>query len=617
MSREAGKKGQKVKRVKQVDQVDQEVVERDFDDDTENASNESDIKLIRRLVKESLGKNKLKFSLALFFMLLMAGATAGMAWIMRSAINEVFLNRDTTAMWLIAGTVLLLSITKGFSDFAQTVLMTKVGNSIIANYQSQIFRKLLFLDVPFFTNVHSSKLIARVTNNARAARDLVILIATSFGRDFFTLLGLLGVMIAQDPILSLAALAIGPFVVLGVISMMRRIRALADQEFKGTAQIIQSTQETFQGIRTVKAFTLEDEMQGRFDETVRSLEQRRNAIARIGAAMSPLMETLGGVLIASMIVYAGWQTIFAGKTPGEFMAFIAAFLLAYEPAKRLANMQVSLQRNLRGARKMFYLLDMEAPEKPRPGAALLPEPLKGEISLSNIVFGYKRTPVIHDVSLSAKSGEIVALVGPSGSGKSTLYALIQRFYEPWSGEILIDGVNIATLDHASLRKAIGVVSQEVNLFSGTIAENIRLGRPGASDEELRAAADAAMATKFIQLLPEGFDTPIGERGATLSGGQAQRIAIARAILKQAPILLLDEATSALNSETEADIRQAITTLMKGKTTLVIAHRLSTIAKANRIYMLTDGHVSDCGTHDELQRRSEAYRRLFGAEIELQ
>lgn len=589
--------------------------EPDFDDDTESDKG-SNWKLIRRLARDSLGDYRGRLAGALFFMLLMAGSTAGLAWIMRSAINQVFLEKNATAMWGIAASVLLLAITKGFADFAQTVMMTKIGNGIVSKYQSRIFKKLLSLDVAFFTRVHSSKLIARVNNNARAAKDVILLIITSVGRDFLTLLALMGVMIAQDPLLSLAALAIGPFVIIGVMTLVRKARALADAEFKGMSQIIQSTQETFQGIRTVKAFTLEDEMQARFEETVHSVERRRNAIARIGAIMSPLMETLGGVLIASVLVYAGWQTIFAGKTPGEFMSFIAAFLLAYEPAKRLANVQVSLQRNLRGAHKMYKLLDMEAPEAPV-AVSDVALPAGGEIVLSDIVFGYGKKEVIHGVSITARSGEIVALVGPSGSGKSTLFSLVQRFFTPWSGSIMIGGVDISTIDHASLRKGIGVVSQEVNLFAGTIAENIRLGRPDAGAAEVRAAADAAMATKFIEQLPQGFDTLIGERGTTLSGGQAQRIAIARAMLKQAPILLLDEATSALDAETERDVREAISALMKSKTTLVIAHRLSTIAKADRIYLLVDGRVIDSGTHPQLKSRSEIYRRLFATEIELQ
>lgn len=588
--------------------------EPEFDDTQDDSS--SNWKLIRRLARDSLADYRGRLAAALFFMLLMAGSTAGMAWIMRSAINQVFLEKNATAMWGIAAMVLLLAITKGFADFAQTVIMTKIGNGIVSTYQSRIFRKLLSLDMTFFTRVHSSKLIARINNNARAGKDVILLIITSVGRDFVTLLALLAVMIVQDPLLSLAALAIGPFVIIGVITLVRKARALADAEFKGMSQIIQSTQETFQGIRTVKSFTLEDEMQARFEDTVHSVERRRNAIARIGAIMSPLMETLGGVLIASVLVYAGWQTIFAGKTPGEFMSFIAAFLLAYEPAKRLAGVQVSLQRNLRAAHKMYTLLDMESLEVPV-ATPTLSAPLGGEIVMSDIVFGYGKKEVIHGVSITARSGEIIALVGPSGSGKSTIFSLIQRFFKPWSGTIEIGGVDISTIDHASLRKGIGVVSQEVNLFAGTISENIRLGRPDASDEEVRAAAESAMATKFIEQMPLGFDTLIGERGATLSGGQAQRIAIARAMLKQAPILLLDEATSALDAETERDVREAVSTLMKGKTTIVIAHRLSTIAKADRIYLLVDGRVVDSGTHAQLKRRSEMYRRLFGTEIELQ
>ncbi len=567
--------------------------------------------VILRLFRETVGSCRAEYGSAVIAMAFVAGSTAGLAGLMRAAINDVFVHRDLRAMWFVAGGIVLLSILKGAADYAQGVVMTRIGNRVTATFQRRLFDHLLDSRLATFTRVHSSKLITRINVKAQSASSLLSLVTTSVARDFLMLAGLAAVMVYQDPLLSLLAVLVGPIVILATQQIVRRMRSLADAEMQGVAEVIAAVQETCQGIRTVKAFNLEPEMRARLGRAVTDVETRSNAIARVGRLTSPLMESLGGVVIAAMVVYSGWQTVNHGKTPGEFMAFVTAFLLAYEPAKRLANVQIPLTRSLDRVDGMYAMLDA-APGEPASLPPLPSDGIRGHVVVSDVSFGYGRTNVLHRVSLDIRPGEITALVGPSGAGKSTLFGLLQRFYDAKRGTITIDGHDISAFDPRSVRGLMAVVSQDTTLFRGSIAENIRLGAAGASDAAIEDAARAASAADFILTMPDGFSTLVGERQATLSGGQAQRLAIARAVLKNAPILLLDEATSALDGETERAVRDALGALMEGRTTVVIAHRPSTIERADRIYVLDHGRVVGCGRHEELLVSSPLYRKLFGA-----
>jgi ATP-binding cassette subfamily B protein len=396
-----------------------------------------------------------------------------------------------------------------------------------------------------------------------------------------------------------------------MIGVIKRIRELSKSELSAASAINANSQEAMQGIRIVKSFTLEQQMRDRVGEAIDQAEERANIVNRLVSSRTPLMETLGGISIGLVTIYAGWQTITLGKTPGEYMAFITAFLLAYAPAKRLAGLNVNLQHRLVGVRMMYELLDLPAGQPELPGAVALSR-AEGRIALADVTFGYdEEKPVLKGVSIEAEPGSLVALVGPSGAGKTTIVNLIQRFYDPWSGSVAIDGLDIRQATIASLRRQISFVSQDTFLFSGTIRDNIAMGRPEASARDVEAAAEAANATGFISELEDGFDTHVGENGVLFSGGQRQRIAIARAILKDAPILLLDEATSALDTESERQVQVAIQRLMKGRTTIVIAHRLSTIARADRTYVIDAGKVVESGSHGSLLTRDRLYARLFG------
>jgi len=572
----------------------------------------SDIGLVRRLFAENARAYASRYAVGLIFMALAAGATAANAWLMRDVVNGIFLERQLGLAWIIGGAVMALALVKGFASYAQTIVLTHVGSSIVSSIRRRVFDKILTLDLEYFGRFHSSQVVAQLSYSSIAARQVIELVVTSFGRDLLTVVALAGVMIVQDPLMALFALVVAPPVIYGVGRLVRKARKLAAGEFHANTGIAQIVQETVLGVRIVKAFNLESVMRTRIAGAVAKAEDQANEMARIQAAASPLTETLGGICVGVVIMYAGWQVLAAGQTPGEFMSFIAAFLLAYEPAKRLARLHIALAHSLANVRRLFQLLDQPMVEADAPDARELGR-FTGEVRIEDLVFGYRRgKPVLHGVSIEANPGELVALVGPSGGGKTTIMSLVLRFYDAWSGAIRLDGQELRQVRLASLRRNISFVSQDTFLFTGTVRENIRLGRPDATDDEIAEAARAANADGFIAELAEGYDTAIGENGVKLSGGQRQRLAIARAVLKGAPLLLLDEATSALDTESERQVQVALDRLMGRQTTIVIAHRLSTIVRADRIYVIQAGRVVGVGTHASLIAERGLYADLFGA-----
>ncbi|MFC5386344.1 ABC transporter ATP-binding protein [Aquamicrobium segne] len=571
--------------------------------------------LLKRLFFENFRPYRIRYAIALTLMAISSAATAASAWIMRDIINVLFVEEGQEYIIFYGVLVALISIIKGFSVYGQTIVLSEIGNSIVASMKSAMYQKLLLMKNDYFADSHSSKFIANMNHNANSARSALNLIATSLGRDLMTVIALVIVMIAVDPFLAIAAFIIAPPIIIGVTKILRKIKALSAQEAGFAADIIRTAMESARGIDVVKTFGLQEAMRTRMAIDLAKFEVRTNQLQRLQASTGPLMETMGGLAVGGVIMYAAWQSTSAGKTPGEFMAFLTAFLLAYEPAKRLARLQVTLQRNLVGLRMMYSFLDSGRIERDQPNAAPL-NVTGGEIKFEDVVFSYEKSksPVLKNVSIQAKRGEVVALVGPSGGGKSTMFSLLLRFISPQSGRIVIDGMDIQNSTLESLRDNIASVSQNAFLFGGTIEENIAMGRTGASPEAIVEAARAAYAYDFIKALPKGFATQIGEQGAKLSGGQRQRIAIARALLKDAPILLLDEATSALDNISERNVQLALETLMKGRTTLVVAHRLSTVAKADRIFVLEDGKIVEHGKHRELLRQGGLYATLneFGS-----
>jgi ATP-binding cassette subfamily B protein len=397
--------------------------------------------------------------------------------------------------------------------------------------------------------------------------------------------------------------------------MIRRIRAVARNQFDGGTRVLETMQETLQGIRIIKAFTLEDIAQARFDKNISEVEIESNKMARVASRSSPLMETLGGIAISLAIVYGGYRVINTGATPGEFFSFITAFLLANEPAKRLARLNLDLHSALVGVRVLYEVVDSPATEpfdddKP----ALMVG--AGHVEFSQVEFAYRAgEPVIRDISFSAEPGRTTALVGTSGGGKSTLLNLMLRLYEPSAGSIVIDGQNIATISRRSLRRQVAYVGQDVFLFRGTIRDNIAFGKVGAGDDEIIAAAKAAHAHEFIIGFPLGYDTPVGEHGTQLSGGQRQRVAVARALIRDARIVLLDEATAALDSESERLVQDAIAHLCRNRTTIVIAHRLHTIMHSDCILVVENGAIVESGQHLDLLHKGGRYASFYRLQLQ--
>jgi len=384
----------------------------------------------------------------------------------------------------------------------------------------------------------------------------------------------------------------------------------AKVEATTTATTIGIVRETAQGVRIVKSFQLEDILRSHMSSAIKTLEDTANRVARVRAGTVPLIELLGGLSVAGVVAYAAWQMTLGVETPGHIFAFITALLLAADPARRLAGFHLRMKTLAVNVGLMFEILDTPIAEPTKVhGSALLIK--KGDVQFDQVSFAYATgDPVLRDISFTARGGEMTALVGPSGAGKTTIFSLLQGFWKPVSGDILIDGQSIAATSLASWRRNIALVSQDIFLFEGTIRDNIVAGRTDTTDSELKAAARAAYADEFILRLPNGYETSVGELGSVLSGGQRQRISIARAFLKNAPVLLLDEPTSALDSESERKIQEALGELMQGRTTIVIAHRFSTVLRAHRIYVIDNGLVTESGTHDELLRKSDCYARLY-------
>jgi ATP-binding cassette subfamily B protein len=417
-------------------------------------------------------------------------------------------------------------------------------------------------------------------------------------------------MIIQDPLLSLAVMVLAPPLLYALRYVSKRLRAATRESINLNSHVLGAMQETIQGISIVKAFTMEEELDRKINKLITAAEGRANRIARLSERTAPLTDSFAGFAIASVLAYAAYRAIYQNVPPGAFFSFVTALLLAYDPARRLARLQVQMERAVVNARMIYDILDMEPRQRDLPDAKELVV-TEAKIEFKGVTFGYAQgEPVLNRVDFTAEGGQTTALVGPSGAGKSTVISLIPRFYDPLEGQILIDGQDISQITKHSLRQHLAYVSQQPYLFEGTIRDNIRYGRPEATDAEVEEAARLAYAHDFIIAQPRGYETAVGENGVTLSGGQRQRVSIARALVRNAPILLLDEATSALDTESEAAVQKALDEAMSGRTVVVIAHRLSTVVRADKIVVMQQGRVVEQGNHETLAVASDGlYARL--------
>ncbi len=565
--------------------------------------------ILKRIIAENGRDHLWGYVFAIACLIVVALSTAFTAWIMRAIIDEAFANRRADVVWIICLSIFIAFMLRGFASYGQGVALSRIGNDIVARYQRRIYSHLMTLSVGYYNEARSAHIAAQVSQNVTGIRDVLNLTITSTVRDLLTFVALIGVMVVQDPLLSLAVFILAPPLLYALRYVSKRLRSATREAVNLNSHVLGAMQETIQGISIVKAFTMEEALENKVNKLISAAEGRANRIARLSERTSPLTESFAGFAVASVLAYAAYRSIYQGVPPGAFFSFVTALLLAYDPARRLARLQVQMERAVVNARMIYELLDMEPRQRELPDA----KPLvvtEAKIELRNVSFAYGNESVLNTVTLTAEGGKTTALVGPSGAGKSTVISLIPRFYDPQEGQILIDGQDIAHVTKQSLRQQLAYVSQQPYLFEGTIRDNIRYGRPEATDEEIEKAARLAYAHDFIVSQPQGYDTPVGENGVTLSGGQRQRLSIARALVRNAPILLLDEATSALDTESEAAVQKALDEAMTGRTVVVIAHRLSTVVRADKIIVMQQGRVVEEGNHETLAKVSDGlYARL--------
>ncbi|OCX65420.1 ABC transporter ATP-binding protein [Thioclava sp. SK-1] len=564
-----------------------------------------------KLLSSGVREQSRYYVIAIIAMVVVALTSAATAWVMQSIIDTMAQPDNTAAVMGVAGLVILIFTTKGIANYVQSVFMSRAGNQIVANQQLSVYRKLMRQGVAFYNLNESSNLMMKITTGAASARALIETFVSSLARDALTLVGLVAVMIYQQPLLSMVSLIFGPLAILGIRLIVRKVRDIMEKQLESSAEFIKALQETSRGIQVIKIFSLEDQMNARMERTVREIQKRSNKSARLEAITSPLMESLSGFAIAGVVALSSVTVLGAeATTPGKLMSFITALLMAYEPAKRLSRMRISVERNMVGVRMLFGILNQPDMLTQSENATPL-QSGPGKVVLDQVSFAYQDDRrVLRDVDLTFEGGKTTALVGQSGSGKSTVMNLVMRMYDPVSGKVTIDGQDISEVTFDTLRARMSYVGQDTFLFGTTVMENLRMSRPDASYEEVIAAAKDANAHEFIMELAHGYHTEVGENGGSLSGGQRQRLSIARAMLRNAEILLLDEATSALDATSEALIKEALDRITKDKTTIVIAHRLSTILSADQIYVLQDGHVVEGGSADELLAKGGAFKTLF-------
>jgi len=546
---------------------------------------------------------------AMICMLMVSAATSASAFLVKPVLDEVFFKKDLDMLKIIPLVIVGIFVLKGLFDYGQAYLMAHVGQSIIADLREKIYNHLHSLSLAFFTRNPTGVLMSRITNDVNLVQGAVSDAVTGLLKDVFTIVGLVSVIFYRDWKLALVAMVVFPLAIYPIVKFGRKLRSYSTRSQTTMGDISSILLETIAGSRIVKAFNMEDYEQKRFTAESRKLFGLAMKSVRVRAISHPLMETLGGLGIAFIVFYGGYNVIQGGATPGTFFSFLTALLMLYEPVKRLSNVNNTVQQGLAAASRIFQILDTVPEINNRPGAKTLRRISQG-IEFRDISFKYEDDWVLKHINLRVKAGEVAAFVGPSGGGKTTLLNLLPRFYDVSSGGILIDDVDIRDFTVGSLRGMIGIVTQQTILFNDTVRNNIAYGKIGEPFEEIVKAAEAAYAHNFIQNLPQGYDTMIGEQGVKLSGGERQRISIARAILKNAPILILDEATSSLDSESEIEVQKALEFLMQERTTLVIAHRLSTIRKANRIIVIVNGGIVEEGTHEELLEREGEYRKLY-------
>jgi subfamily B ATP-binding cassette protein MsbA len=554
-----------------------------------------------------------KLVVAMVCMIFVSLLTAGEAVLVKNVVDDVFITKDTKLLLLIPIAVILLFLIKGILDYGQAYLMNFVGLRVVADIREKLYNHLQDLSLSFFTKMPTGILISRITNDVNLIQASVSNVVTALLKDVFTIVALTGVIFYRNWKLALFGLLVFPIAVIPITQFSKRLRKFSRKSQQRMGSITTLLHETITGIRIVKAFTMEEYEKKRFaDENNRFFTTVLKRMI-IRALSHPVMELIAGICFA-IVIWVGGNSVVKGEmTPGDFSSFLAALAMVYAPIRDLNKMNLEIQDGLAAATRVYELLDTAPDITEEPGALSLP-PISTGVDFRNVTFKYDEAPVLKDITLHVKVGEVIALVGMSGAGKTSLVNLLPRFYDISDGQILIDSQDIRKVALKSLRDQIALVTQQTILFNDTVRNNISYGGRSRSDEEIMEAAKAARAHDFIVRLPLGYDTVIGEQGVKLSGGERQRLSIARALLKNALILILDEATSSLDSDSETEVQRALEKLMENRTVFVIAHRLSTIRNANRIIVLSEGRIVEEGSHDELIALSGEYRRLYNLQF---
>jgi subfamily B ATP-binding cassette protein MsbA len=542
-------------------------------------------------------------------MLVMAGANSAIPFLIKPVVDDIFINKDVKMLKLIPLAVVTIYLLLGVAMYFQEYIMNYVGQNIIRQLRNKLYDRMQDLPISFFQKEKTGVLMSRVTNDVNIIKNMVSSAITGSLKDFFTIIGLTCVIFYRDWKMALFAMIILPIAFFPIVALGRKVRKVTTGSQAAMADLTASLHETFVGNKIVKAFGMEAYEKKRFFRKTLKLFRLEMKKVRFKALSSPVMEFLGGLGVAIVIWYGGSKVISGTSTAGTFFSFMAAVLMLYGPVKKLSKLNITVQQGLAGADRVFDILETESDIQESPNPVVLKR-APHRVVLQNVYFKYDNVMVLKNINLDIKAGEILALVGMSGGGKTSLVNLIPRFYDVTKGAILIEDVDIRNASISSLRDQIAIVTQEPILFNDTIRDNISYGNQNASDEDIEDAARAAFAYEFIQSSPDGFNTTIGDFGGRLSGGEKQRICIARALLKDAPILILDEATSSLDAESETLVQKALENLMKGRTTFVIAHRLSTVNYAHRIVVIVDGEIVEEGNHSELIALKGEYYRLY-------
>jgi len=568
------------------------------------------LKTAKRLIKETIPKRKKIITASIVCMVGVSVFTAALAYTTKLIVNDVFVAKDAGAAIEVAIIVIFVSFSKSLFHYGNAVLQTVLNRSISSFYQKEAFQKTLRREISFFNGKHASDHMAQIRLYGMAAGQAVTAICSRFLTEVLTLVALFVVMFLQDALMTLYSIVIIP-IIFGLVSFLsRKIRKVAKEETDLSGHYFAAGSEALAGVRTVKSYNLERKSIEKFNSSVDALEDRIFGISKVTAATHPIMEFLGGLVLGVFVIYAAWQTITYGKTPGEFTAFITAFLLAYQPASKISKLWVELQKSLTQSFFMFRLIDTK-PKSVSCGNKSL-QSGNGSVNFSDVSFGYENDEVsIDKVSFNLEPGDKVAIVGKSGAGKSTLVDLILGFYSPTDGMIEIGTMDISSISPMDLKNHIAFISQDVFLFDDTIEENIKDGFAGASQEEIIAAVTSAQVDGFAKDFPLGLQTRVGANGSNLSGGQKQRVAIARGLLKKASIYIFDEATSALDVENEREIMTALLKTLKNETVIFVTHRPALFEYVDKVLMLEKGRIVGFDRPSKIDKTSTEFRELFG------